>query len=74
MMIHKITPYVHQNRWLKRFNTQLNESTNQKLIKVLKVVKPTSYYKSLRTSVIKRPLSPLSLLVTCNVKVANTNK
>ena len=40
MMIHKITPFVDYNYWLKHFNTQLNESTNQYSLKVPKVVKP----------------------------------
>ena len=39
LMIHKITPSI--DKWLKRLYTQLIESTNQSLIKVLKVVKPT---------------------------------
>ena len=29
MMIHKITPTFDYNQWLKRFDTQLNEPTNQ---------------------------------------------
>ena len=29
MMIHKITPSVDYNYWLKRLNTQLNKPTNQ---------------------------------------------
>ena len=33
---------VDYNYWLKRLNTQLNESTNKNLIKVPKVVKPTN--------------------------------
>ena len=28
MMIHKIIQYVDKNKWLKRMNTELNESTN----------------------------------------------
>ena len=42
MMKHKITPYVYYNWWLKRFDTQPNEPTNQNSIKVLLVVNPTS--------------------------------
>ena len=43
----KITPSVDYNKWLKRFNTQHNEPTNQNQIKVPKVVKPTiSYHKT----------------------------
>ena len=45
MMIHKITPSVDYNYWLKRLDTQLNETTNQNLIKVLKVVRPTNEEK-----------------------------
>ena len=42
MITHKITPSVDYNKWLKRLNTQLNKPTNQNLIKVPKVVKPTN--------------------------------
>ena len=41
MMINKITSSVDYNKWLKRFNTQLNKSTDQNSIEVPKVVKPT---------------------------------
>ena len=41
MMIHKITPYVDYNLWLKRLDTQLNESADQNSLKVLKVAKQT---------------------------------
>ena len=37
IMIHKITPSVDYNYWLKRLDT-----TNQNSIKVLKVVEPTN--------------------------------
>ena len=50
MMIHKITPSIQYNQWLK-----LNEPTNENSIKVAKVVKPTNKkrnYKPLGTSVI----------------------
>ena len=40
MMIHRITPSVDYNKWLKRMDTQLNEPTNKNSIKVPKVVKP----------------------------------
>ena len=40
MMIHKTTPSVDYNQWLKRLDNQLNEPTKQKSIKVPKVVKP----------------------------------
>ena len=33
----QIYPNVDYNQWLKQFDTQLNESTNQNLIKVFKV-------------------------------------
>ena len=35
--MHKIVPYVDYKQWLKCLNTQLNEPTNQNLIKVPKV-------------------------------------
>ena len=41
IMIHKINPYVDYNQQLKRLDTQLNEPTNQNLLKVPKVVEPT---------------------------------
>ena len=28
MILHKITPFVDENQWFKRLNTQLNEPTN----------------------------------------------
>ena len=39
MMIHKTTPSVDYNQWLKRLDNKLNEPTKQKSIKVPKVVK-----------------------------------
>ena len=42
MLIHKVTPYVDYNKWLKRMNTQFNKPTNKNLVQVLKVVKPTN--------------------------------
>ena len=36
----KITPSVDYKLWLKRLDTQLDETTNQNAIKVSKVVKP----------------------------------
>ena len=39
-MIHKINTSV--DNWLKRLDFQLNEPTNQNLIKVPKVVEPTN--------------------------------
>ena len=38
----KITPSVDYNEWLKRLNNQLNEPTNQNIIKVSKVINPTN--------------------------------
>ena len=38
--LHKITPSVDYNSWLKCLDTQLNESTNQNSLKVPKVVSP----------------------------------
>ena len=33
-ILHKITPSVNQNQWLKRLNTQLNETINpQRIVK-----------------------------------------
>ena len=56
-MIHKITPSVDYNQWLKRWDTQSNKPTNQNPITVPKVVKPTNK-KSLGTTVINSPMSP----------------
>ena len=41
MMLHKITSSVNYNQLLKRFDTQINEPTNQNSTKVPKVVKVT---------------------------------
>ena len=40
MMIHKVTPSVDLNQWLKHLDTQPYEPTNQNSIKVSKGVKP----------------------------------
>ena len=63
MMIHKITPSLDYNQWLKRMDIQLNELTNQNLLKSPKLWKRIEkrYYKTLETSVLNSPLSPLSL-------------
>ena len=37
-----MNPSIDNNYWLKRLDTQLNETTNQNLIVVPKVVKPTN--------------------------------
>ena len=44
LMTHKITPFnsLDYNQRLKRLNTQLNKPTNQILVKVPKVDKPTN--------------------------------
>ena len=42
MMIHKINFSVDYNYWLKRWNTQINELTNQISLKVSTVVKITN--------------------------------
>ena len=63
MLISKIVPSVDQTKWLKRFNTQLNELINQysqKSPKLLINRIRKGYYKTLGTSVINSSLSPLS--------------
>ena len=42
MMIHKITPFVDYNDWLKRLDSQLNETTDQNSTTVPKVVNSTN--------------------------------
>ena len=42
MMIHKITPSIEYNLWLKLLDNQLNEPTYQNSLKASKVVKPTN--------------------------------
>ena len=42
MVIHKITPSVDYNSWLKRLDTELNKPTNRNSIKVYNAVKPTN--------------------------------
>ena len=61
IIIHKITPPVDYNLWLKCFDTQLNKSANQNSIKVAKVVRPANIKrccKTLGTRVINSPMSP----------------
>ena len=46
--MHKTTPSVDCNYWLKRLDIQLNQSTNKNSIKVPRVVEPKirkRYYK-----------------------------
>ena len=50
-----INTFVDYNQWLERFDTQLNEPTNQNSLLVPKVVRPTNkklYSKTLGTSVL----------------------
>ena len=64
MMVHKITPSLDYNKWLKRLDTHFNEPTNQNLIKVKKLLGQQirkSFHYTLGISVINSPLSPPSL-------------
>ena len=62
-MIHQIIPSVNYNLWLKRLNTQLNESTNQtEVYKVIIQRRRNWQYKTLGTSVINSPMFPMSFL------------
>ena len=65
MIIHKITPSIDYNWWLKRLDTQLVEPTNPNLFKVFKIIKTTNkkicYCKTLGISAINSPMSPPSL-------------
>ena len=59
---------------MKRWHTQVDKPTNQNLVKVPKVVKPTNkkrYYETLGTRIInKQPIIPsLSLLLDSCVRV-----
>ena len=47
----QITTSVDYNLWLKRLDIQLIEPANKNLLKVLKVVKPTSF-RPLKNSLI----------------------
>ena len=40
--MHKITPSVDYNKWLRRLDTQPNKAINQNSLKVPKVDKPTN--------------------------------
>ena len=54
MIIHKITPSVDHNKWFKRKDTQVHESTNQNFKKSPKLLSQQMrkyYYKTLGTSV-----------------------
>ena len=41
-MIHKITPSLDYNKWLKRLDANSMEPINQSLIKVPKVIDPAN--------------------------------
>ena len=67
-MINKITPFVDCNYCLKRLDTQLNEPTNQNLIKFPKVVKLTK--KDFGDQCNKQPNVPfLPGILVCCVRV-----
>ena len=72
MMIHKIATSVDYNKWLRRWDTPLNEQTNQNLTKVPKVKllsqqkRKKRYYETFGTTIINSQLSPLSLLTNLN--------
>ena len=53
MMIHKIIPSVYYNYWLKRLDTQRNETTNK--------FNEPSNKRTLGTSVVNSAMSPPSL-------------
>ena len=61
MMIHKITPSIDENLWLKSLNIELNEPANQNSLKSTKSTNKKCYYKTLGTSVLNSPLSFFSL-------------
>ena len=65
----QITPSsVYYNYWLKRLDTQLNDPTNQNLVKVPKLLGQRiriDYWKTLGTGVINCPMSPPSLTLNC---------
>ena len=66
MMIHKITPSVHYNLWLKRLDTQLNEPTNQSPQNLQSSSKQKNKKSSLKTlgpSEIYNSMSPPSLVI-----------
>ena len=61
---------------MKRLYTQFNKPTNQKSLKVPKVVNPTNkktLLKSFGTSVINSPLSPLSLFLGIFINIDSNN-
>ena len=59
MLIHKITPPIEYNYWLKRLDTKFNEQTIQNQKKVPELAEQTNkktlfYYKAFGTSVINQ--------------------
>ena len=72
--MYPITSSVDYNLRLKRLDTQLNEATNQNSRKVPKVIKLTNknmLLKSLWTSVINSPMSPLSMITSLKLHFIN---
>ena len=71
MIITKKYLIVNYNKWLKRFDTQLDKQTNQnsKSPKLLIQRIRKHHYETLGTSVINSPLSPPSLeLITLDMR------
>ena len=66
--MHKNTPSVHYNLWLKHLDIQLNKPTDQNSIKAPKVVKPMKNYKTLRTSVINSMTPPSLVLLVYSLE------
>ena len=67
MMKHKIAPTVDENKWLKRLNSQHNESTNQNSLSPQSLLSKQireHHFEILGTSVINRLMSPPSLRIT----------
>ena len=72
--MYPITSSVDYNLRLKRLDTQLNEAANQNSRKVPKVIKLTNknmLLKSLWTSVINSPMSPLSMITSLKLHFIN---
>ena len=71
MMIHKITPSVALDQWLKRFNTELNKPTNQNSLMFPKLLSQgIRNVKTLGTSVINNPLSPFLSDITWMLRIS----
>ena len=72
--MYPITSSVDYSLRLKRLDTQLNEAANQNSRKVPKVIKLTNknmLLKSLWTSVINSPMSPLSMITSLKLHFIN---